>query len=76
MIIVSDFIENATTQVMFVFPVAVEYGTEEWDIWTECCRQMEKMYFDLLEWGRTTEEAKKFLPSYAIVPEIKEELWK
>ena len=50
------------SSVVFVQPSFAVEGTEGYDIWKKSCEESEKAYFDLLNFGWTSEEARCVLP--------------
>lgn len=64
---------NQTDELIFICPEYIVRGTEGEKIWLRGCEQIEKIYFELLEWGLTTEEASQILPPNCLVPKIDEE---
>lgn len=50
-------------QVTFIQPNFLDRGTRGWELWVLACEQAEKAYFDLLNWGRSPQEARAVLPN-------------
>lgn len=50
-------------QVTFIQPHFLDRGTRGWELWVLACEQAEKAYFDLLNWGRSPQEARAVLPN-------------
>lgn len=50
------------SEITVIKPLFLEEGTKGYDIWKQSCEESEKAYFDLLEWGCTSEQARDVLP--------------
>ena len=50
-------------EITVIEPIYLTPGTAAYDEWEVSCRQSEKAYFDLLNWGCTPQEARAVLPN-------------
>ena len=50
-------------EITVIKPCFIEPGTASWDFWKDACEVAESSYFDLLEFGRTPQEARAVLPN-------------
>lgn len=51
------------SEITFIIPEYIAYGSEGFKIWKEQMKSAEKAYFDLLEFGLTAQEARAVLPN-------------
>ena len=51
------------TQITFVKPLFLEEGTDGYYMWKNSCEFAEDMYFCMLDWGCTPQEARAVLPN-------------
>ena len=51
------------TEITVIEPLFLEEGTEGWYHWKHSCEYAEKMYFEMLDWGCTPQEARAVLPN-------------
>ena len=51
------------SEITVIKPFFLEDGTEGWYHWKNACKEAEKAYFDLCEWGCTVQEARAVLPN-------------
>lgn len=54
---------QAGSDIVFIEPLFLHPETKAYKRWEEACSDAEDAYFDLLEWGCTSQEAKAVLPS-------------
>lgn len=51
------------SEITFIIPEFVVYGTDGFKIWKEQMKSAEKAYFDMLNWGFSPQEARSVLPN-------------
>lgn len=51
------------SEVTFIIPEFLVYGSQGFDIWKEQMKSAEKAYFDMLNFGFTSQEARSVLPN-------------
>lgn len=51
------------SEVTFIIPEFLDYGSKAFDIWKEQMKSAEKAYFDMLEFGLSPQEARSVLPN-------------
>ena len=51
------------SEVTFIIPEYLDYGSTAFDIWKEQMESAEKAYFDMLEFGLSPQEARSVLPN-------------
>lgn len=51
------------SEVTFIIPEYLDYGSTAFDIWKEQMKSAEKAYFDMLEFGLSPQEARSVLPN-------------
>lgn len=50
-------------EITVIKPMFLEVGTDGWELWHDACAMAEKVYFDLLDFGCTPQEARAVLPN-------------
>ena len=50
-------------EITVIKPMFLEVGTDGWELWYDACAMAEKLYFDLLDFGCTPQEARAVLPN-------------
>lgn len=50
-------------EITVIRPTFLLYGTEAFDCWYQACKNAERAYFDLLDWGCSPQEARSVLPN-------------
>lgn len=55
--------DDFNSEITFIIPEFVVYGTDGFKIWKEQMKSAEKAYFDMLNWGFSPQEARSVLPN-------------
>lgn len=55
--------DDFQSEITVIEPCFLEPGTEGYDLWETSCSISEKMYFKMLDWGCTPQEARSVLPN-------------
>lgn len=55
--------DDFDSEITFIIPEFVVYGTDGFKIWKEQMKSAEKAYFDMLNWGFSPQEARSVLPN-------------
>ncbi len=55
--------DDFCSEITVIEPLFLEPGTEGYDLWKASCLFAEEMYFKLLDWGCSPEEARTVLPN-------------
>ncbi len=50
-------------EITFIEPCFLEVGTKGYELWEKSCKESEKTYFEMIDYGMTPQEARSVLPN-------------